>query len=152
MYNFRIPVAGTGSFEREVVQAVREEGVADLVTLLGFRSDVAALLNILDVQLNASWGTEATSMALLEGMSLGLPTVASDYGGNPWVVRDGETGLLFPSRDPAALAAALERLMNSPGERAAMGRAAQALYEQEFTGAAFARRVEEVYRQVLKGV
>ena len=152
MYNFRILVAGTGSFEREVVQAVREEGVADLVTLLGFRSDVAALLNILDVQLNASWGTEATSMALLEGMSLGLPTVASDYGGNPWVVRDGETGLLFPSRDPAALAAALERLMNSPGERAAMGRAARALYEQEFTGAAFARRVEEVYRQVLKGV
>ena len=150
--NFRILVAGTGSFEQEVAQAVREAEVADAVMLLGFRSDVAALLNILDVQLNASWGTEATSMALLEGMSLGLPTVASDYGGNPWVVRDGETGLLFPSRDPAALAAALERLMNSPGERAAMGRAARALYEQEFTGAAFARRVEEVYRQVLKGV
>ena len=82
---------------------------------------MAGLLNVLDVQLNASWGTEATSMALLEGMSLGLPTVASDYGGNPWVVRDGETGLIFPRRDPAALAGAMERLMNSPGERAAMG-------------------------------
>ena len=152
VYNFRILVAGTGSFEQEVAQAVREEGVADLVALLGFRSDVAGLLNVLDVQLNASWGTEATSMALLEGMSLGLPTVASDYGGNPWVVRDGETGLIFPRRDPAALAGAMERLMNSSGERAAMGRAARALYEREFTGAAFARRVEEVYRQVLKGV
>ena len=149
---FRVLVAGTGSFEQEVARAVREEGVADLVALLGFRSDVAALLNILDVQLNASWGTEATSIALLEGMSLGLPTIASDYGGNPWVVRDGETGLLFPRRDPAALAAAMERLMDRPGERAAMGAAALALYEREFTGAAFARRVEEVYRQVLKGV
>ena len=150
--HFRVLVAGTGSFEQEVARAVREEGVADLVTLLGFRSDVAALLNVLDVQLNASWGTEATSMALLEGMSLGLPTIASDYGGNPWVVRDGETGLIFPRRDPAALAAAMERLMDRPGERAAMGAAALALYEKEFTGAAFARRVEEVYRQVLKGV
>ena len=149
---FRVLVAGTGSFEQEVARAVREEGVADLVALLGFRADVAALLNVLDVQLNASWGTEATSMALLEGMSLGLPTIASDYGGNPWVVRDGETGLLFHRRDPAALAAAMERLMDRPGERAAMGAAALALYEREFTGAAFARRVEEVYRQVLKGV
>ena len=150
--NFRLLVAGAGSFEGEVARAVRAEGVSDLVLLLGFRSDVAGLLNVLDVQLNASWGTEATSMALLEGMSLGLPTVASDYGGNPWVVRDGETGLIFPRRDPAALAGAMERLMNSSGERAAMGRAARALYEREFTGAAFARRVEEVYRQVLKGV
>ena len=149
---FRVLMAGTGSFEQEVAQAVRAEEVSDLVMLLGFRSDVAALLNILDVQLNASWGTEATSMALLEGMSLGLPTIASDYGGNPGVVRDGETGLIFPRRDPAALAAAMKRLMDRPGERAAMGAAALALYEREFTGAAFARRVEEVYRQVLKGV
>ena len=150
--DFRVLIAGTGSFEQEVAKAVRAEDVSDRVLLLGFRSDVAALLNILDVQLNASWGTEATSMALLEGMSLGLPTVASDYGGNPWVVRDGETGLIFPRRDPAALADAMERLMDRPEERAAMGAAAQALYEQEFTGAAFAHRVEEVYRQVLKGV
>ena len=68
------------------------------------------------------------------------------------MVRGGETGLIFPRRDPAALAAAMERLMDRPGERAAMGAAALALYEREFTGAAFARRVEEVYRQVLKGV
>lgn len=68
------------------------------MSLLGFRSDVAALLSILDVQLNASYGTEATSMALLEGMSLGLPSIVSDYGGNPWLVKDGDNGLIFPSR------------------------------------------------------
>ena len=59
---------------------VVEEGVEDVMSLLGFRSDVAALLSILDVQLNVSYGTEATSMALLEGMSLGLPSIVSDYG------------------------------------------------------------------------
>ena len=148
---FRVLIAGTGSYEEQVARAVRELEVGDVVKLLGFRSDVGALLNLLDVQLNASYGTEATSMALLEGMSLGLPTIASDYGGNPWVVKDGETGLIFPSRDDAALADAMEHLIQNPEERAAMGRRALELYEHEFTGEIFARRVEDVYRQVLKG-
>lgn len=80
---FRVLIAGTGSFEEDVARAVVEMGVEDVVQMLGFRADVAALLNILDVQLNASYGTEATSLALLEGMSLGLPTIASDYGETP---------------------------------------------------------------------
>ena len=90
-------------------------------------------------------------MALLEGMSLGLPTIASDYGGNPWVVKDGETGLIFPSRDAAALAEAMERLMDRPEERQTMGREARALYEREFTGEAFAQNTENIYLDVLKG-
>ena len=44
--------------------------------------DVREVLGILDLQLNCSYGTEASSLSLIEGMSLGLPTVASDYGGN----------------------------------------------------------------------
>ena len=92
---FRILAAGTGAFEAELRKAVAEEGVEDVMSLLGFRSDVAALLSILDGQLNASYGTEATSMALLEGMSLGLPSIVSDYGGNPWLVKDGDNGLIL---------------------------------------------------------
>lgn len=90
-------------------------------------------------------------MALLEGMSLGLPTIASDYGGNPWVVKDGESGLLVPSKDAAALAEAMERLMDSPSEREAMGRRARQLYEQQFTGEVFARNTEKIYLEILKG-
>ena len=96
--NFRVLVAGTGAFEEEVSRAVVEMGVDDVVQMLGFRSDVKELLNILDVQLNASYGTEATSMALLEGMSLGLPSIASDYGGNPWVIQDGDQGQPGPGQ------------------------------------------------------
>lgn len=149
---FRILIAGTGGFEAEVAKAVQDSGVEDVVMMLGFRSDVAELLNILDVQLNASYGTEATSMALLEGMSLGLPSIASDYGGNPWVVRDGENGLLFPSRDAASLAAAMEKLMDQPQLRAAMSRRAQEIFQSEFTGEVFARNTERIYLDILKGV
>lgn len=149
--DFTVLAAGTGPFAGTLAQAVRERGVEDKLRLLGFRSDVAALLSILDVQLNCSYGTEATSMALLEGMSLGLPTIASDYGGNPYVVEDGATGLIFPSRNAPALADAMERLMDSPRERSALGARAREVYEDRFTGEAFARATERIYFDVLKG-
>lgn len=148
---FRVLIAGTGSFEREVARAVKEMGVEDVVEMLGFRSDVARLLSALDVQLNASYGTEATSLALLEGMSLGLPTVASDYGGNPWVIENGKEGFLFPSQNADALADAMERLILDPELRQAMGRRALERYQREFTGEVFARNTEKVYLDILKG-
>ena len=149
--DFTVLIAGTGPFQGTLAQAVERSGTGDRVKLLGFRSDVPQLLNILDVQLNCSYGTEATSMALLEGMSLGLPTIASSYGGNPWVVEDGRSGLLFPSRDAAALAGAMERLMDSPQERAEMGARGRAVYQERFTGEVFARNTEDIYLDILKG-
>ena len=149
--SFRILVAGTGAFEEEVTRAVTEMGVEDVVQMLGFRSDAAALLNILDVQLNASYGTEATSMALLEGMSLGLPTIASDYGGNPFVITSGQNGLLFPSKDSAALADAMAELMDHPEEVSIMREKALETYQSRFTGEVFARNTEQIYENVLKG-
>jgi len=150
--DFCILAAGTGSFQEEVARAVEEAGVSGVVRLLGFRSDVRELLNILDVQLNASYGTEATSMALLEGMSLGLPSIVSDYGGNPCLVQHGDNGLVFPSRDSRALSRAMERLMDAPEERKRMGRRAQEIFQARFTAQAFARGIENVYSSVLKGV
>ena len=148
---FRVLIAGTGSFEQEVARAVKEMGVEDVVEMLGFRSDVARLLSALDVQLNASYGTEATSLALLEGMSLGLPTVASDYGGNPWVIENGKEGFLFPSQNADALADAMGRLILDPELRQAMGRRALERYQREFTGEVFARNTEKIYLDILKG-
>ena len=149
--DFTVLVAGTGPFAETLRRAVEQFGVEDYIRLLGFRSDVPQLLNLLDVQLNCSYGTEATSMALLEGMSLGLPTIASDYGGNPWVVEDGKSGLLFPSRNALALADAMEHLIDHPAERAAMGARAQMVYAQRFTGEVFARTTENIYLDILKG-
>jgi len=148
--NFRVLIAGTGAFEEEVAKAVDTANVGDVVNMLGFRSDVAALLNVLDVQLNASYGTEATSIALLEGMSLGLPSIVSDYGGNPWLVTNGENGLVFPSRNSVELARAMARLMDKPEQCAAMGQKARERFETQFTGEVFARNTEQIYLDVLK--
>ncbi|MCI5625011.1 MAG: glycosyltransferase family 4 protein [Clostridiales bacterium] len=149
--DFKVLVAGTGQWAEELDRLVRKLDVEDVMPRLGFRSDVAALLSILDVQLNASFGTEATSIALLEGMSLSKPSIVSDYGGNPWLVKDGDNGLVFPSRNSEALAAAMERLMDHPEQRQAMGRRAREIFEERFTGQVFARNTEQVYLEVLKG-
>ena len=91
-------MAGTGAFEEEVRRAVVEMGVDDVVQMLGFRSYVKELLNILDVQLNASYGTEATSMALLEGMSLGLPPLPATTAATPGSSRTERTACSSPPR------------------------------------------------------
>lgn len=149
--NFRVLMAGTGSFEEEVARAVVEMGVEDVVQMLGFRSEVDQLLNILDVQLNASYGTEATSLALLEGMSLGLPSIVSDYGGNPFLVEHGVNGLVFPSQDSLALSKCMTRLMDHPNEVKAMGQRAKERFNAQFTGPVFAQNIERIYLDVRKG-
>ena len=148
--NFRVLIAGTGDFEQDVREAVIVSGVSDVVQMLGFRSDVKELLNICDCQLNASYGTEATSMALLEGMSLGLPSIVSDYGGNPWLVETGVNGYVFPTRDSNALADCMEQLMNSADRGRALGEKAREIFREGFTGEVFARNTEKVYLRVLK--
>ena len=149
--DFQVLVAGTGSFEEEVARAVVEMGVDDVVQMLGFRSDVGELLNILDVQLNASYGTEATSLALLEGMSLGLPSIVSDYGGNPYLIEHGVNGLIFPSQDSLALSKCMVRLMDHPNEVKNMGRRARERFNDQFTGQVFARNIERIYMDLRKG-
>lgn len=149
--DFRILIAGTGEFASTVAQAVKDSGVDDVVQMLGFRSDVGQLLNILDCQLNASYGTEATSLALLEGMSLGLPSIVSDYGGNPWLVKQEDNGLVFPTRNSMALADCMERLMKEPSLVQHMRQRASEVFYSRFTGEVFAENTQQVYRKILKG-
>jgi len=68
---------------------------------------------------------EGFGVACAEAMAYGRAVVASDVGGLRDLVRDGETGLLVPPRDPAALRAALDRLLGDPDLRARLGAAAR---------------------------
>jgi starch synthase len=102
----------------------------------------------LDVFVNPS-RAESFGVAALEAAASGVPVVASHVGGLPEVVADGETGLLVPPEDPAALAAALAGLIRDPSRRRALGRSAReravALYDWQ----ACARRMEQLYEETL---
>ena len=88
----RFYIAGTGSYENHLKEKVKSMNRQEQIIFTGFISDVDKLMSITDVQANAAFGTEATSLALLEGMSLGIPAVVSDFGGNPGVIKNGQNG------------------------------------------------------------
>lgn len=148
---FKLIIAGTGNFEATVKEAVKARGLADHIIFLGFTKEVPLILSAIDVQMNASYGTEACSMALLEGFSMGVPVIASDYGGNPYAIDDGQDGILFQSRNAKDLAAKIRLLMDDSELRQRLGEKAKEIYLRRFTGEIYARNVEAVYEKVLEG-
>jgi glycosyltransferase involved in cell wall biosynthesis len=79
---------------------------------------------------------EGFGVACLEAMAHGRPVVATPVGGLRDLVVDGETGVVVPPRDPAALRAALQRLLGDPELRRRLGAAARRRAEERFSWAA----------------
>ncbi len=146
----KVLIAGTGAESDKIQGEIKARGLEDMVLFLGFWTDVAGLLSILDVQVNCSFGTEATSIALLEGMSLGLPAVVSDYGGNPAVIDHGKNGLVFPSQNKDKLVEAMVQMMETPSLVETCSTGAKGIFAQKFTAEVFARETETYYETMLR--
>jgi glycosyltransferase involved in cell wall biosynthesis len=116
--------------------------------LLGERDDVPELLSGADVFVLAS-RSEGLPLSVIEAMAAGLPVVASDVGGLRELVRDGETGVLVPPGDPAALADALRPLLIDHELRRRLGRAGRERAKALFDLSAFRRAHLELYRREL---
>ena len=90
---------------------------------------------------------EACGTIVMEGNSVGRPMIASDIGGLSDLVEPGRTGLLTPAGDAAALAAAMQGLIDDPARRERMGEAARAHVER-FMAKSIVPRIERIYREV----
>ena len=109
----KIVVVGGGPLETEFRAMTAKEGFGRSVAFLGERADASEILALFDVfVLPSLW--EGLPLALVEAAAAGKPIVATDIDGVREVVRNGETGLLVPPRDSAALAAAVLRLLDDP--------------------------------------
>lgn len=116
---WRIVVVGSGLLQRRMLRRCRQLQVEDLVQHVGWQTDVAPWLAAADIFLFPTLA-EGMPMALIEAQAAGLPAVASDARGNREVIAVGG-GTLCPPGDPAAYAAALERLIADPSLRASLG-------------------------------
>jgi glycosyltransferase involved in cell wall biosynthesis len=128
---WRLAIAGTGSEQQRLEALAARHGVSDRLHLLGYRADVGNILAAADVWAMTSL-SEGLPLALIEAMFAGKPVVASNVGGIPEVLRNGENGLLVPPRDPAALANALSRLFGDGLLRRRLGSAAKRDAEDGF--------------------
>jgi rhamnosyl/mannosyltransferase len=149
----QLKVVGSGPMEMEWRALSASLGVEHRVTFLGEVPDarLPALYRRAHLfVLPANARSEAFGMVLLEAMASGLPCVSTEVGtGTSWVVRDGVTGRVVPPEAPGVLAAAIERLLQDPARLRAMGEAARARVELEFTLPRMMDRVMAVYRSVI---
>jgi glycosyltransferase involved in cell wall biosynthesis len=118
------------------------------VVFAGSRPDAPRYLHLFDFALLCSL-EEGLPNAVMEAMAAGIPVVASNVGGVPELVRDGEHGRLVPAQDPQALADAMTWLVEHPEERARLGRNAQVRMRTEFSSQTLVQRTQALYRQAL---
>jgi glycosyltransferase involved in cell wall biosynthesis len=145
---YRFLIVGDGS-ERSRTEALASAlGIRDKVIFTGFCRDVERYFNCMDVNVNCSRGTETSSLALSEGMSIGLPAVVSDYGGNAYMVRDGENGFVYGTGDFFTLAEKTERLASDVGLYRRMSEQAYDRYLSELNSKNMTEQTERLYRQI----
>ncbi|BAS27135.1 glycosyl transferase family 1 [Limnochorda pilosa] len=146
----KLVIAGEGPHRAALEERAGRLGVAPHVYFKGFAADPVRnrLLHVADVAVFPST-YEPFGIVALEAMGAGLPVVASRCGGLPEVVEHGETGLLVPAGDPAALADALVPLLLSPGLREHLGRRGRERVAARFGWRRVAERTLEEYQRVL---
>ncbi len=144
----RFLIAGEGNTVNELKKMAMDMG--DRIIFAGFIKDVYKIVNITDVLVNASYGTEASSLAIIEAMSLGKPMIASDYGENPYQVEDNVTGLIIPQKDETALADAMLKLMKDKNIYEQMSIKSVEVFRERFTAAIMAANIEDIYRKSVK--
>lgn len=143
----RFEVAGDGPQRPELERLIAGAGLGERFRLLGAVADVPAFLATLDIAVLPS-RSEGMSNALLESMAAGRAIVATRVGANPRLLGDGEFGLLVEPEDPAALASAIERLLDDPILAARLGAAARKRAVAEFSRDTMRRRFEAYYHRL----
>lgn len=141
-------IAGSGpETERLRGRASREFG-AGAVRLLGEREDIPDLLAAADVNLLSS-KREGLSITLIEALAAGVPSIATDVGGNREVVEDGVAGLLVPER-ASEMSRAILNLACAPARRRAMSSNARRAFDEKFHLQRMTAAYERTYQAVLE--
>ena len=144
---WRCLVCGGGSQREPLARLAADLGLTARVRFLGEQPQVADVLAALDVFVMPS-RYEGLGVAVLEAMAMALPVVATAVGGIPETVESGRTGLLVPSEDSAALAAALGDLRRDRERARRMGAAGRERVLAEFSMEAMVERYERLYDEV----
>jgi glycosyltransferase involved in cell wall biosynthesis len=144
----RLVLVGSGPQHHALADRARRLGLADAITLAGFRSPAPAFIAAADVFVQPS-STEGMPNAVLEAMALGRPIVASAVGGIPELIEDGVTGLLMAPNDPGALSDAIVRLLVDRDLGRRLGKAAALRARERFSWARVVAETEAIYREPL---
>jgi glycosyltransferase involved in cell wall biosynthesis len=142
-------VVGDGPQRQALEDQVAAAGLAASVHFAGHDPQPERWLRAMDLFVLPSYANEGVPQALMQAMMTGLPAITTTVGAIGEVARDGETAVIVPPQDTAALTAAIARLMDDPAARARLGHAARDFALARCTLAAMCDAMEEVFRSVL---
>ncbi|MCW3979092.1 MAG: N-acetyl-alpha-D-glucosaminyl L-malate synthase BshA [Candidatus Bathyarchaeota archaeon] len=146
----RLMLVGDGPERHGVERLIDRLDLRGHVLLTGYRSDVPNLLRCSDVVVLCS-ETESAPLTLLEGMSCGLPVIATSVGGIPEIVDDEANGFLVPPKHPEAIAEKILELNANRELRTRLGEAARRTVLKRYTADNVVSQYEETYEKVKSG-
>jgi glycosyltransferase involved in cell wall biosynthesis len=145
----RLAIVGDGPRRHALEALTAELGLTRQVVFFGYQRNVADFLASFDLLVSASTDNEGCSNSILEAMSLGVPVVATDVGGNRELVRHLETGLLVPVADPSLLAGAMTEALESPHLSSAIAQRAREMISNQFGLERMVHDYESLYVNLL---
>jgi glycosyltransferase involved in cell wall biosynthesis len=141
-------LVGDGSLRPELQRLAGSLQLGHRVRFLGDRRDISAILASIDVSVLPS-SSESLSNVILESMAAGVPVIATDVGGNPELVLDGERGLLFPPGNEDKFVEAMEYLLSRPELRNRYGQRGRHFVQKEFSLDRIRGRLMQLYEELL---
>jgi glycosyltransferase involved in cell wall biosynthesis len=147
--NARFIVIGDGEERKELEAQIVNLGLCGSVILAGFKPDIPRILKAFDIFILPSL-YEGLPRAVMEAMTVGLPCIVTNVGGNAEAVVHGETGFVWPVGDMPNFVASLEQLMNYPELRQRMGQAGRERSLKVFTAERMAEQYADLYTTLLQ--
>lgn len=147
----RLVLCGDGPERTRAEALARELGITERLHFLGWVADLPRFYASIDIFALTSLN-EGTPVAAIEAMAAARPVVSTEVGGVPDVVEHGVCGLLVPSQDPEAFAAALVRLATDAGLRRRMGQAGRARARDRYSHVRLVHEIEALYERGLQAL
>jgi glycosyltransferase involved in cell wall biosynthesis len=145
-----LAIVGDGPQREALERHVDALGLFGRVRFAGQQREVGPWLGALDVFALPSTANEGVPQALLQAMFAGIPCVTTAAGAIPEIARDGDTALVVPAGDPAALAAAIDRLFADRALGARLASAARAFVTPRFGLATMLDRMDAAFRRAIE--
>jgi glycosyltransferase involved in cell wall biosynthesis len=138
-------------YEVSLRRMVQEHGLEEVVEFVGFQDDIAAAIQSLDILVHASTVGEPFGQVIVQGMACGKPVIATNGGGVPEIVVDGQTGVLVPMNDASAMAEAICVLLADEQRARQMGAWGHQRVVERFTIQQSVIDLTKIYEELVDG-
>lgn len=145
----KLLIVGDGTLKASLHNYAQKLGVGEQIIFAGYRRDIPQVLNAMNVFVLPSL-REDLPLSPIEAMAMKKPVVATNAGGIPEVVTDGETGILVPPKDATALAKAISRILLDEQLARKMGLAGRQRVEKQFSADTISSRIQQLYSSLMR--